>query len=101
MCANGHTLYIKSELNKCIGFLKVGYKSLYIRNRSGAIVEMKPLCVLDFFVDASVQRGGHGKILFDAMLQHQAVSPHKLAYDRPSPKLMGFLAKYFCLTKYV
>jgi alpha-tubulin N-acetyltransferase 1 len=62
---------------------------------------MKPLCVLDFFVDPTVQRGGHGKHLFDIMLSHQSVVPQRLAYDRPSPKLMGFLAKYFNLTKYV
>jgi alpha-tubulin N-acetyltransferase 1 len=42
---------------------------------------MKPLCVLDFFVDSSVQRGGHGKHLFDTMLQHQNAQPQKLAYD--------------------
>lgn len=101
MIANGHTIYVKCEANRCIGFLKVGSKSLFVRNRSGTIVEMKPLCVLDFFVDASVQRGGHGKHLFDSMLSHQAIAPAKLAYDRPSPKLIGFLAKYFNLTKFV
>jgi len=62
---------------------------------------MKPLCVLDFFVDSSVQRGGHGKHLFDTMLQHQNAQPQKLAYDWPSPKLMGFLSKYFGLVKFV
>jgi alpha-tubulin N-acetyltransferase 1 len=61
LAANGHTLFIRCEGNKCIGFIKVGDKKLFIRNRSGTIVEMKPICVLDFFVDASVQRGGHGK----------------------------------------
>ena len=57
------------EKNRCIGFLKVGYKQLFIRNRSGALIEMKPLCVLDFYVDNKVQRGGYGKLLFDAMLE--------------------------------
>lgn len=64
-------------------------------------MEMKPLCVLDFFVDSSVQRGGHGKHLFDTMLAVEAVAPAKLAYDRPSPKLLSFLRKYFGLAKYV
>ncbi len=81
LCANGHALYVKCEANRCIGFIKVGTKALFVRNRSGAIVEMKPLCVLDFFVDSSVQRGGHGKHLFDTMLQHQNAQPQKLAYD--------------------
>jgi hypothetical protein len=52
--ANGHTLFVRSDGNKCIGFLKVGHKKLFVRNRSGTIVEMKPLSVLDFFVDSSV-----------------------------------------------
>lgn len=72
-----------------------------MRDRGGDITEMKPLCVLDFYVDAGVQRGGHGKHLFDTMLAHCGVAPAKLAYDRPSPKLKAFLAKYFSLTRYV
>ena len=48
-----------------------------------------------------MQRGGHGKQLFDCMLRHEQVRPAKLAYDRPSPKLKGFLAKYFNLVNYV
>ena len=35
------------------------------------------------------------------MLQHQRVTPDKLAYDRPSEKLLGFLAKHYGLKKYV
>ena len=45
---------------------------------------MQPICVLDFYVDSKVQRGGFGKILFDAMLEFENVTPCKLAYDRPS-----------------
>ena len=52
--ANGHIIFVKSEGNRCIGFLKVGYKKLFVRGRGGEIVEMKPLSVLDFFVDPSV-----------------------------------------------
>ena len=52
--ANGHIIFVKSQGAKCIGFLKVGYKKLFIRGRGGEMVEMKPLSVLDFYVDASV-----------------------------------------------
>ena len=45
---------MKAEGNKCIGFVKVGYKKLFIRNKSGNIIEMKPLCVLDFYVNERV-----------------------------------------------
>ena len=52
--ANGHIIFVKSESNACIGFLKVGYKKLFVRGRGGDMVEMKPLSVLDFFVDPTV-----------------------------------------------
>ena len=51
-------LYMKAEGNKVIGLLKVGVKHLFIRNDYGTIKEISPLCVLDFYVHESVQRGG-------------------------------------------
>jgi alpha-tubulin N-acetyltransferase 1 len=51
-------MYIKSESNHCIGFLKTGVKKLFIRNRAGSMIELSPKCVLDFYVHESVQRGG-------------------------------------------
>ena len=65
------------------------------------MVEMKPLSVLDFFVDPSVQRGGQGRKLFDIMLSYMNSEPAMIAYDRPSDKLMGFLAKHFNLRDHV
>jgi alpha-tubulin N-acetyltransferase 1 len=38
--------------------------------------------------------------MFELMLEHERINPCKMAYDRPSPKLLGFLAKHYCLTKY-
>jgi alpha-tubulin N-acetyltransferase 1 len=99
--ANGHILYIKYENNKCIGILKVGSKKLFVRNRSGQILELNPMSVLDFYVHESVQRGGHGKDLFEKMLSTQNVSARKLAYDRPSPKLKAFLSKHYGLKNHV
>jgi len=92
---------MKAEGNKCIGILKVGFKHLFVRNRSGAICEINPLSVLDFYVHESVQRGGQGKELFETMLKTEGVDPRKLAYDRPSPKLKGFLAKHYSLRSFV
>lgn len=66
-------LYIKAEGNRAIGFLKVGRRNLFIRSDNGSIKEIKPLCVLDFYVHESVQRGGHGKILFDLMLATEKI----------------------------
>lgn len=34
------------------------------------------------------------------MLRDQNISPEKLAYDRPSPKLVCFLAKHYGLKNY-
>ncbi len=62
---------------------------------------MQPICVLDFYVDSKVQRGGYGKILFDAMLEFEKVTPCKLAYDRPSSKMIAFMAKNYGLKSYV
>ena len=56
--------------------------------------------MLDFYVHESRQRQGVGKRLFEFMLEHQGVRPHRLAYDRPSPKLLGFLGKHYNLKNY-
>ena len=101
LAANGHRLYIKVADNTCIGLIKVGNKSLFVRNRSGGIIEMNPLAVLDFYVHESVQRGGHGKELYDKMIQAENVEPRKLAYDRPSTKFKNFLAKHYNLKDFV
>lgn len=35
------------------------------------------------------------------MLEMEGVKPERLAYDRPSEKLLGFLGKHYGLKKYV
>lgn len=88
--------------NAVIGMIKVGSRKLFIRNANGQIKEITPLCVLDFYVHESVQRGGHGKSIFEDMLQREnGVHPAKIAYDRPSSKLIGFLSKHYGLKSYV
>ena len=92
----------KSASNKVIGLLKVGPRKLFIRMANGQIREITPLCVLDFYVHESVQRGGLGKAIFTEMLEREGgVHPAKLAYDRPSNKLVGFLSKHYGLKNYV
>ena len=54
-------MYLKVDGNAVIGMIKVGKRKLFIRNESGKINEITPLCVLDFYVHESVQRGGMGK----------------------------------------
>lgn len=48
-----------------------------------------------------MQRGGHGRQLFDLMLKDENIQPQNLAYDRPSPKLLGFLSKHFGLRAFI
>ena len=52
---------MRAQGNQCIGFLKIGVKKLFVRRGGGEIKEIKPMCVLDFYVDSSVQRGGYGR----------------------------------------
>ena len=39
--------------------------------------------------------------MFEKMLAAESVRPERLGYDRPSPKLLGFLAKHYGLNRYV
>lgn len=101
-------VYLLVEGRTALGFLKVGQKRLFVASSGraafadvqGAFRELEPLCVLDFYVHERCQRAGHGRRLFDTMLSRERVDPARLAYDRPSPKLLGFLRKHFGLTKF-
>eukprot|EP00667_Euglena_gracilis_P022606 EG_transcript_25250 len=101
MLGTDQRLYMYADQNKAIGILKVGTKKLFIRNAAGAYKEIEPLCVLDFYVHESHQRNGIGLILFEVMLASEKVPPHKFGYDRPSPKLLGFLNKHFGLSSFL
>lgn len=109
---------IETGKKVAVGILKTGIKHLFIRDKRGEISEFDALCVLDFYVHEDYQRQGIGKHLFDVFLddikgktnvtlyrrekrEKTPVSePYHFAYDRPSPKLLGFLKKYFNLKNY-
>ncbi|KAL7749234.1 hypothetical protein RI367_005386 [Sorochytrium milnesiophthora] len=90
----------EEAVDAVVGIIKVGVKRLFIVDSAGQVNEMKPLCVLDFYVHEHYQRLGYGRRLFDAMLEAENVQPSALAYDRPSPKMLSFLNKHFGLWKY-
>ncbi|XP_062454605.1 alpha-tubulin N-acetyltransferase 1 [Rhea pennata] len=101
---NRHVLYIlrdaegrRAAKGAVVGFLKVGYKKLFLLDRDGTHNEAEPLCVLDFYVHESLQRHGYGKELFQHMLQSERTEPRRLAVDRPSAKLLAFLRKHYGL----
>ncbi|XP_061597125.1 alpha-tubulin N-acetyltransferase 1 isoform X4 [Cololabis saira] len=102
-----HQLYLLKDAEGCrgrgiiVGFLKVGCKKLFLLDRHGVHVEAEPLCILDFYISENLQRHGYGLELFDFMLKHKNVEPVAMAYDRPSPKFLSFLAKHYCLMENV
>uniref|UniRef100_UPI00358EC44C alpha-tubulin N-acetyltransferase 1 isoform X2 n=1 Tax=Myxine glutinosa TaxID=7769 RepID=UPI00358EC44C len=105
LMASKHTLYILKDTSdyggkgSVIGFLKVGRKTLFILDEKGDHKELEPLCVLDFYVHESQQRQGHGRRLFQHMLQEQRMLPKHLAIDRPSSKFLSFLWQHYGLHK--
>ena len=94
-------IYLICEKNKFIGFIKVGYKHLFIYDEIGVPIEITPLCVLDFYTYESCQRKGYGKIMFTEMLSKEKIEARKMGFDRPSPKFINFLNKYYELKDYV
>ena len=52
--SSDNRLYVKAYDKQVIGILKVGKRNLFIRGDSGQIKEIKPLCLLDFYVHESV-----------------------------------------------
>merc|ERR1712126_120083 len=87
-----------SNPNKIFGFIKVGAKSLFVMDKQGQQLEVKSLCVLDFYVVEEMQRKGCGRRLFDFMLSDLSIRPAQLAVDRPSVKFKSFLRKHYSLS---
>ncbi|CAJ0583687.1 unnamed protein product, partial [Mesorhabditis spiculigera] len=79
------------------GMLKVGRRSLYLRNRDDVLFNETMLCVLDFYVCEGERNKGIGKELFDKMLEEEDVQPYQIAYDNPSKMLVAFLKKHYDL----
>ncbi|XP_016286431.1 alpha-tubulin N-acetyltransferase 1 isoform X6 [Monodelphis domestica] len=76
MQSNRHVMYVLKDTSArpagkgaIIGFLKVGYKKLFVLDDRGAHNEVEPLCILDFYIHESLQRHGHGLKLFQYMLE--------------------------------
>jgi alpha-tubulin N-acetyltransferase 1 len=89
-----HVLLLSCKDGVPNGFIKYGEKNLFFYSEKGVLKEVKCICVLDFYVSTQLQRSGIGSLLFNNMLKRLDMPPHALAYDRPSPKLVSFLAKH-------
>ncbi len=101
--SEGRMLHVAALDNDIVGYATTGYKDLWLydhKNLSKGLVHCpKALCLLDFYVDRDRQRRGLGRIVFDHMLEERATQPGKLAFDRPSEKLLPFLAKHYGLAE--
>lgn len=64
------------------------------------MINIRPLCILDFYVHESCQREGHGKDLYDIVLEDNKIEPKMIAIDRPSHKFLSFMKKHFNLYEY-
>ncbi|XP_043263187.1 alpha-tubulin N-acetyltransferase isoform X1 [Colletes latitarsis] len=98
-------LLVDNEANNglgcVVGLLKTGSKNLFMFDETGTHYQLKPRCVLDFYVHESRQRMGLGNILYEYMLSEENIKPVKLAIDRPSGKFLAFLDKYYGLSKII
>ncbi|XP_031773408.1 alpha-tubulin N-acetyltransferase isoform X2 [Apis florea] len=88
-------------LGSVVGLLKTGSKNLFMFDETGAHYQLKPRCILDFYIHESRQRMGLGNILYQHMLSEENIRPVKLAIDRPSEKFLAFLSKHYALTKII
>ncbi|XP_058803487.1 alpha-tubulin N-acetyltransferase-like [Phymastichus coffea] len=102
-----HILYLMVEndgnksLGSVVGLLKTGSKSLFMFDENGEYYQLKPRCILDFYIHESRQRMGLGKELYEYMLKEENIKPIKLAIDRPSDKFLAFLNKHYGLKSIV
>ncbi|KAI4477530.1 hypothetical protein M0804_012647 [Polistes exclamans] len=90
-----------NNLGSVVGLLKTGSKNLFMFDETGANYQLKPRCILDFYIHESRQRMGLGKILYQYMLSEENIRPVKLAIDRPSEKFLAFLQKHYGLSKII
>ncbi|XP_075734437.1 alpha-tubulin N-acetyltransferase 1 isoform X4 [Rhipicephalus microplus] len=81
-----------------LGLLKVGFKQLFLRDGHGRLCQVRPLCLLDFYVHQSRQRKGNGRRLFDRMTQTEKIAANQIAIDQPSEKMLAFMERHFNLT---
>ncbi len=93
--ASTHNLIVCRNKDNIIGYIKYGKKDLYFYKKDGKVVQVSPICLLDFYVSDIYQRQGIGILLFKKMLEILSINPCFIAYDRPSPKLISFMAKHY------
>lgn len=87
-----HFLLLAIDGDRCLGILKGGVKHLFMLDSEHETHEMDATCCLDFYTHESARRRGIGTRLFRAMEHHTRIAAPGWAFDRPSPRLLAFLA---------
>jgi alpha-tubulin N-acetyltransferase 1 len=64
----GYRDLLNNDKYSVVGMIKMGMKTLFVTDELSRQIEINTLCVLDFYVDESLQRRGYGKRLFEYML---------------------------------
>ncbi|GMH96124.1 hypothetical protein TrVE_jg13701 [Triparma verrucosa] len=93
--SESQTLYTLHSPTSLLGYAKTGLKNLYLYDPSSPKSSLKPypstLSLLDIYTPH--QRLGYGKLLMDAIYSSNPTK--RIAYDRPSSMLPGFLSKNY------
>ena len=86
---------MKLSEGRAVGFIKMGEKDLYYHSLNSEFRQIRPTCVLDFFVIESHRRKGYGREIFEYMLKREGQQASNLGYDKPSQMFLNFLAKNY------
>ncbi|GMT24226.1 hypothetical protein PFISCL1PPCAC_15523 [Pristionchus fissidentatus] len=98
-----HVVYLKWRFDEergvsvFLGYAKVGHKNLFLHDMEQKTYEGSMLCLLDFYVHFAEQRQGHGKEIFDYILQMEKIQPYQIALDNPTVTLLAFMHSKYSL----
>ena len=92
-------IIIKTKGHCVYGYIRAGYRNVYVHTLQDTLAKMNLLCVFDFYVHCNVQRRGIGKEIFNTLLYiHHNIKPCYIAYDCPTKAMIDFLHKYYALS---
>lgn len=96
---DNEVIIIKTKGHYVYGYIRAGYRNVYIHTLQDELTQMNLLCVFDFYVHVNVQRMGIGKEIFNMFLYaYNNVKPCYIAYDCPTQAMIDFLHKHYGLT---
>jgi hypothetical protein len=64
------------------------------------MIRIRPLCVFDFYVHSTSHGKGHGRELFDLLLEDNKTEPRRVAVDNPSSAQRAFFEREYGLREH-